>query len=141
VSGIASLRTLREGVPPTRWTVNIFVHLLKTDVETLDATQYGSVKCSSWAEKPGFCVDAWSVSLTHNSSVTSALHTVAASAIKYLCKNIYVIANEVKQFQTPAIASQALPYGKPLRVYAPFAADIVYLIFHDYLVFLSLPEI
>ena len=46
------------------------------------------------------------------------------SGAKYVCKNIYVIANEVKQSQTPAIASFR---------FAPFASDIVYLILHNYL--------
>ena len=52
---------------------------------------------------------------------------------KYLCKNIYVIANEVKQSQTPAIATlREAPFG----VYIPLRSirnDIVYLILHDYI--------
>ena len=46
---------------------------------------------------------------------------------KCLRKIIYVIASEMKCSEaiskTEAIATQALPYEKPLRVYAPLAAD------------------
>ncbi len=65
---------------------------------------------------------------------------------KYLCKNIYVRRERSEAIPNACERSQALPYGKPLTLlrryrnaYAStqeFAADIVYLILHDYLNFL-----